>query len=164
MKCSLKLQHIFFIWSSSVLAQIVLNVPDQATIKLRYSNQAPRLSPKLRTPQIIFSHLSRLMVKIDNSYGFVNSVIMGLHRNICRSELETVLHGSRLLLLSYRSDSWPSGCNLILTHWGRDKMAPIFQTIFSNAFSRMRMYEFRLRFHWTLFLRFELIIFQHWFR
>ena len=26
------------------------------------------------------------------------------------------------------------------THWGRDKMAAIFQTIFSNAFSRMKMY------------------------
>ena len=26
---------------------------------------------------------------------------------------------------------------LILTHWGRDKMAAIFQTAFSNAFSRM---------------------------
>ena len=26
------------------------------------------------------------------------------------------------------------------------------------------MYEFRLRFHWSLLLRFELTIFQHWFR
>ena len=33
-----------------------------------------------------------------------------------------------------------------------------------NAFSRMKKYEFRLRFHWILFLRFELTIFQHWFR
>ena len=29
-----------------------------------------------------------------------------------------------------------------LSHWGRDKMAAIFQT-FSNAFSWMKMYEFR---------------------
>ena len=27
-----------------------------------------------------------------------------------------------------------------LTHWGRDKMAAIFQTTFSNAFSWMKMY------------------------
>ena len=40
----------------------------------------------------------------------------------------------------------------------------ISQTTFSNAFSWMKMYEFRLRFHWTLFLRFESTIFQHWFR
>ena len=51
-----------------------------------------------------------------------------------------------------------------LTHWGRDKMAAISQTMFSNAFSWMKMYEFRLTFHWILFLRFQLTIFQHWFR
>ena len=28
----------------------------------------------------------------------------------------------------------------------------------------MKIYEFRLRFHWSLFLRFELTIIQHWFR
>ena len=44
------------------------------------------------------------------------------------------------------------------------KMAAISQTIFSGAFSGMKIYEFRLRFHWSLFLRFELTIFQHWFR
>ena len=32
-----------------------------------------------------------------------------------------------------------------LTHWGRDKMAVIFQTTFSNAFSWMKMNEFRLK-------------------
>ena len=36
--------------------------------------------------------------------------------------------------------------NQYLTHWGRDKMVAIFQTMFSNAFSWMKMYEFRLRF------------------
>ena len=29
---------------------------------------------------------------------------------------------------------------LLLTHWGRDKMAAIFQMTFSNAFSWMKMY------------------------
>ena len=53
---------------------------------------------------------------------------------------------------------------IMLTHWGRDKMATIFQTIFSNVFSWMKMYEFRLKFHWSLFLRVLLTIFQHWFR
>ena len=50
-----------------------------------------------------------------------------------------------------------------LTHWGRDEIDAILQTIFSNAFSWMKMYELRFRFHWSLFLRFKLI-FQHWFR
>ena len=52
----------------------------------------------------------------------------------------------------------------LLTHWDRDKMADIFQTIFSNVFSSIKMFEFRLRFHWNLFLRFELTISQHGFR
>ena len=52
----------------------------------------------------------------------------------------------------------------LLTHWGRDKMAAILQTTFSNAFSWMKMHEFHLRFHWSLFLRLELTIFQHWFK
>ena len=51
-----------------------------------------------------------------------------------------------------------------LTHWGRHKMAAVSQTTLSNAFSWMKMLEFRLRFHWSLFLRFELTIFQHWLR
>ena len=50
-----------------------------------------------------------------------------------------------------------------LTHRGRDKMAVIFQTTFSNAFSWMKVYKFRLRFHWCLFPRAQLKIFKHWF-
>ena len=53
---------------------------------------------------------------------------------------------------------------LTLTHWGRDKMAAISQTTFSNVFSWMKMYELRLKFHWSLFLRVQLTILQHWFR
>ena len=50
-----------------------------------------------------------------------------------------------------------------LTHWGRDQIDAISQTIFSNAFSWMKVFKFRLRFHWSLFLRVQLTIFQHWF-
>ena len=49
---------------------------------------------------------------------------------------------------------WPLGdLDSILTHWGRDKMVDISQTTFSYEFSWMKMYEFRLKFHWSLFLR-----------
>ena len=51
-----------------------------------------------------------------------------------------------------------------LTHWGREKMTAISQTTHPNAFSWMKMYEFRLKFHWRLFLGVELTIFHHWFR
>ena len=51
-----------------------------------------------------------------------------------------------------------------LTHWGWDKMATIFQMTFWNAFSLMKMYEFWLKFHQSLFIRAQLTIFQPWFR
>ena len=40
----------------------------------------------------------------------------------------------------------------LLTHWRWDKMAAVFQTTFSNEFSRMKMFEFWSKFHWSLFL------------
>ena len=43
-------------------------------------------------------------------------------------------------------------------------MAVILQTIFSNAFSWMKMFKFPLRFHWSLLVRVQFAIFQHWFR
>ena len=51
-----------------------------------------------------------------------------------------------------------------LTHWGQDQTATISQTTYSNVISLMKMYEFRLEFHWGLFPRFELTVFQHRFR
>ena len=51
-----------------------------------------------------------------------------------------------------------------LTHWGWDKMDAISQTTISNTFSWMKMLEFRLKFHWSLFLRVQLTIIQHLFR
>ena len=51
-----------------------------------------------------------------------------------------------------------------LTHWGWDKIAAVSQMTLSNAFSWMKMLEFWLRFHWSLFLRVKLTTIQHWFR
>ena len=51
-----------------------------------------------------------------------------------------------------------------LTRVGPHKMTTMLQTTFSNAFSGMKMYEFRLRFHWRLCLRVQLTIFEHWSR
>ena len=59
----------------------------------------------------------------------------------------------------YRTHSRPSH----LTHWGRDKIA-ISQRTFSKAVSFMIYFEIRSRLHRSLFLRFELTIFQHCFR
>ena len=68
------------------------------------------------------------------------------------------------LIIKPQQNKAKQKCLYILTHWGRGKMAAISQTTSSNAFSWMKVYEFRLRFHWSLFLRVQLTIFQHWFR
>ena len=66
-------------------------------------------------------------------------------------------YGSRVMRINI-----PGSLNL--THWGRDTMAAFSQTTVWNAFSWMKILEFRLKFHWSLFLRVQLTIFQHWFR
>ena len=44
------------------------------------------------------------------------------------------------------------------------QMDAISQTTFLSAFSWMKIFELRLKFHWSLFLRVQWTIFQHWFR
>ena len=43
-------------------------------------------------------------------------------------------------------------------------MDAISQTTFWATFSWMKIFEFRLKFHWSLLLRVQLAIFQHWLR
>ena len=75
------------------------------------------------------------------------------------------LSGNRLVgIADLRMPSRSQPTTVVLTHWGRDKMAAISQTTFSNVFSSMKTFEFRLKFHWSLFPRSQLTIFQHWFR
>ena len=49
------------------------------------------------------------------------------------------------------------------THWGRDKMAVISQTIFWNVLYWMKTFVFQTFFHWNLFFRLKLTICHHWF-
>ena len=51
----------------------------------------------------------------------------------------------------------------VLAPWGRDKMAAVSQTTFSNENSWMKMCEFRLRFQWILFVNVQFTTFKHWF-
>ena len=52
-----------------------------------------------------------------------------------------------------------------LTYCVRDKMAAILQTAFSNACFWVKiMFEFWLKFPWSLFPRVQLTIVQHWLR
>ena len=49
-------------------------------------------------------------------------------------------------------------------HFPRDKMDAVSQTIFSEAFSWIKRFVFWLKSHWSLFLRVQLTIIQHWFK
>ena len=104
---------------------------------------------------------------------FIDVFIICRHWNLGRQLLRHI--GQRSVSLSVSpshpgASTWPSTGRTHrrtyteLTHWKRDKMIDILQTTFSNALSWMKMYEFPLRFHWNLFLRAQLTIFQHWFR
>ena len=72
---------------------------------------------------------------------------------------------------------WPWSYNLIIshnwrqleknmqfTHWGRDEIDFILQTVFSNWLVSMKMYWLRLKFHWHVFPCAQLTLFQHLFR
>ena len=65
---------------------------------------------------------------------------------------------------AFENESCAAIIAIISTHWSRNEMDAISQTTFWSAFSWMKMFEFRIRFHWSLFLRVQLMIIQHWFR
>ena len=90
----------------------------------------------------------------DGSYMATNPLLIWL----TFSKMLTI----RTLWLVSEGEVWGVFCEL--THWGRDKMAVVLQTTLSFTSSWMKMLEFRWRFHWSLFLRVQLTIFQHWFR
>ena len=62
------------------------------------------------------------------------------------------------------SRDWFNRVAIDLTHCGRDKIDTMLQTPFSNAIFWMKMFELRLKFHWIMFLKVQLTIFQHLFR
>ena len=70
----------------------------------------------------------------------------------------------KAIIWQHKWDNAECSTSYQLTHWGRDKMDAISQTTSSSAFSWMKMFEFRLKCQWSLFLRAQLTIFQHWFR
>ena len=86
---------------------------------------------------------------LDLSFSFHN---WWLYQGIC-SYSNTILVPRCFII---RSLHWK--------HWVTTPRQNHFADDILNAFSWMKMYEFSLGFHWRLFLRFHLTIFQHWFR
>ena len=74
-------------------------------------------------------------------------------------------------LSQFHVDVHPNPCDesnigfvYLLNHWGRNKMAAKFHATFSNVFCWMKIYKFRIRFHWKFFPMVQSTIFYHWFR
>ena len=61
--------------------------------------------------------------------------------------------GPMNLAIRYCIEILPCGRQWLLTQGGWDKMAAIFLTTFSSAFSWMKSFVFWLRFHWSLFVK-----------
>ena len=120
-----------------------------------------------------------------------NSNMTDIIRMICLCHIVNIYYTTIVIPLSYHETNWgqcdytnnnlirvemkfarpddiiPSqytGPELLLWgnfQWGRDKVAAILQTIFFRYISWIKMHEFRLGFHLSLF---QSIISQHWFR
>ena len=69
---------------------------------------------------------------------------ISLYDRDCKFVIHTSLVGAVLCVIA---NCLGRACRAILTHWGRDKMDAISQTTFSSAFSRMKIFDFRLKFH-----------------
>ena len=77
------------------------------------------------------------------------------------SYIQLVFRSSNLIL------NWRAYTFLLHIHVKYEYRIPFMiwklQTTFSNV-SSMKVFEFRLQFHWSLFPRVQLIVSQHWFR
>ena len=76
---------------------------------------------------------------------FLRVQLMAWHWTGDKPLLEPMLPSSLMQYVALGGDA--------LTHWGLNNSAAIFQTIFSNRFSWMKMYQFQMIFHWSLFPR-----------
>ena len=104
---------------------------------------------------------------------------MGLKRPLFLSQVASTayFHACAIMLIlhvlikihhppcySWHRDMHSDDSHLRNATWGPNKMADILQTIFSNAFSWVKMLSFLLKFHCGLFVWIQLMIYQCWFR
>ena len=98
--------------------------------------------------QLIWNIVDSTYMIVEKTFGFFfiyfMNIILG-HWFDDDSKLPEALHTVA---------TWPvTGTSIAnyLTHWGRNKMVAVLQTIFWNAFFWLKMYEFWLKFHWNVF-------------
>ena len=124
----------------------------------------------LPEPELAYCQLAsweQISVKFESEFYYFSFKIM--HLKLPSAIMAAILSRGRWVstkscLIQVRgfigSGSKSAQC-FLLTHWGRDKMATVFQMTFWNGFSWMKMYEFQVKFHWSLFLEVQLTTCQH---
>ena len=89
--------------------------------------------------------------------------LMVKHKNLQRPHLVCTDFGNIFVVIML-SFFFTECIRLINTLRPRQNGLHFADDIFKRIFMHQKMYEFRLRIHWNLFLRFQLTIFQYWFR
>ena len=124
---------------SNVLQYEVRNLRSTATYKFRivavYSNNDNKNGP----------NSARFRLSTDSANQPRSPTTRPVIVNI-----EAVAANALKIVWQVRMVGW--GLLTLLTHWGQDKMAAIFQRTFSNVFWWMKIHEFPLKFHWSLFI------------
>ena len=139
-----------------VVSYILLN-PISICCSLSYSRVYHIIYPS-------FVHVSScsFYVSLWNPCG-IKAVALPLERLYHSPSTRVKWHTSNThTLIPIRlSCSWAHGNDINSLRPRQNAPPPLFfpDDIFKCIFFRLRMYEFRLRFHWILFLRFELKIF-----
>ena len=139
-------------WREIFLLMSLIHVLYITQLCLLFSSQMPLLSNSLdlvaTLSNMVDVRFSRLDIGWSKSEGhLIFCYDVNSHKQLCK----------HTLVMSIRA-GWPSWDG-ISTHWGRDKMDAILQTIFSNAFFIIKMLKFRLKFHSRVFLRVLITIF-----
>ena len=117
----------------------------------------------------VMHHVTHIYSPISFYYDFHNiphilSLYYMLVYHLCDWQAldcsnENGLLGTKYGICSLQVESWPA----LGIHWGPSKMVAILQTIFSNAFSWMKIRVLCFEFHWSLYLGVQLTISQHCF-
>ena len=102
------------------------------------------------------NRISELLIQENAFENVVCGIVAILYRPQCINWCILWCHQT-----TTKQDRVVSTLYRLLTHCGWDKIAAISKTTFSNAFTWMKTYEFRLRCLWILSLRVELTVFQY---
>ena len=114
------------------------------------------------TAHLLFSPKISALLLMRNIYHSFSSSTTAWHFGVWIFDVLSMVYGSPSTMAIYRC--WFTGYIISsLTHWGRDKLDAISQSAFFNSFS-WKMFEFRIKFYWSLLLRAQLTTFQNWFR